>query len=81
MPFKSSHSCIGEVDWKKAIVNEKMNWKNISNLKGYEGPVFTQYAIDAVPTYVLVDPEGKIVFRYVNEIENIKQILKDIFKE
>ena len=68
-------------DWKKAIVDEKMNWKNISDLKGYEGPVFTQYAIDAVPTYILVNPEGKIVFRFVNEIENIKHILEDIFKE
>ncbi|MFZ1528907.1 MAG: TlpA disulfide reductase family protein [Ferruginibacter sp.] len=68
-------------DWKKAIDNEKMNWKNISDLKGYEGPVFTQYAIDAVPTYILINPEGKIVFRYVNEIENVKQILQDIFKE
>lgn len=74
----------GDMDskvWKKAIVDEKLNWKNISDLKGYEGPSFTQYAIDAVPTYILVNPEGKIVFRYVNEIENVKKMLEDIFKE
>ncbi len=68
-------------EWKKAIDNEKMNWKNVSDLKGYQGPVFTQYVIDAVPTYILINPEGKIVFRYVNEIENVKHILEDIFKE
>lgn len=68
-------------DWKKAIIVEEMTWKNVSDLKGYGGSAFTQYAIDAVPTYILVDPDGRIVFRYVNEIENVKQALENIFKK
>jgi thiol-disulfide isomerase/thioredoxin len=68
------------IDWKTAIDTEQMNWKNISDLKGYEGPVFSQYAIVAVPTYILVNPEGRIVFRYVSAIEKVRQAIEDILK-
>ena len=66
--------------WKDAIVSEKMNWITLTDLKGYGGKAFVNYALDAVPTYVLINPEGYIVFRYVNKMEKVIQSIDEILK-
>lgn len=47
--------------WKKAIVEHKMSWPQISDLKGWKSVAAEQYGIRAIPFTLLVDQQGKIV--------------------
>lgn len=47
--------------WLKAIVDDKLNWTHISDLKFWQSEVVPMYQIEGIPFNVLVDPEGKIV--------------------
>lgn len=57
-----------------------MNWLNVSDLKGVNSEVAIEYGITAYPTYILIDPSGKIIMRTENEIEKIEGELQGIFK-
>jgi len=47
--------------WMKAIQKDGLNWKNISDLKGWQSAVVPVYGIEGIPYNVLLDPEGKIL--------------------
>ena len=47
--------------WLKAIKADKLNWKHISDLKGWESEAVSLYHFDGIPYNVLVDPTGKII--------------------
>ena len=47
--------------WVKAIVDDKLNWTHISDLKFWQSEVVPMYQIEGIPFNVLVDPEGEIV--------------------
>ena len=47
--------------WLKAIEKDKLTWKHVSDLKGWENEVARMYGIQGVPTNFLVDKTGKIV--------------------
>lgn len=47
--------------WIKAIADDKLEWINVSDLKGWKNEVSMDYGIKAVPSNFLVDPEGKII--------------------
>ena len=47
--------------WLKAIKDDNLNWKQISDLKGWYSAAAPLYGFDAIPYNVLVDPEGKII--------------------
>lgn len=51
-----------EKKWKKAISANKLNWLQVSDLKGFHGlvPTYCKIAI-GIPQYVLVDKNGKII--------------------
>lgn len=48
-------------EWLKAIVDDKMNWVNLSNLEGFKSEAALEYHIRFIPTNFLINPEGKIV--------------------
>ncbi|MDX1830519.1 MAG: TlpA disulfide reductase family protein [Lutibacter sp.] len=48
-------------DWKKASKKDKINWVNISNLKGFRDPLSVQYNIQSIPTSFLINQYGVIV--------------------
>ncbi|WP_257666320.1 TlpA disulfide reductase family protein [Parapedobacter tibetensis] len=50
-------------NWKKAIREDGMPWAQLSDLKGWENEVSTYYGISAIPSTLLVDPQGKIIAR------------------
>lgn len=50
-------------DWIKAIRQDNLTWTNISDLKWWDNAIAKKYAIDRVPTNLLLDPEGKIIFK------------------
>ncbi len=47
--------------WKKAIIDLKMPWVHLSDLKGWKTVAAETYGINSIPASILVDPEGKIV--------------------
>lgn len=50
--------------WKKSIREEGLEWLQLNDAHSPEGQsVQKMYAIDGVPTCVLIDPEGKILYK------------------
>ena len=52
-------------DWRRAVAEDALLWANVNageKIKGQDN-VGDTYAIRSVPTTLLLDPEGKIVYR------------------
>lgn len=47
--------------WLKAIQDDGLAWKQISDLKFWNSEAATMYHIEAIPYNVLIDPQGKII--------------------
>jgi peroxiredoxin len=48
-------------DWLKAIKDDGLVWKQISDLKFWNSEAATLYGVEAIPYNVLIDPKGKII--------------------
>lgn len=57
--------------WIAASQKHELPWKLVLDTEG-EGSVAEKYGIIAAPTYVLIDPEGKIVNWNLGELETIE---------
>ncbi|MCC7378945.1 MAG: AhpC/TSA family protein [Chitinophagaceae bacterium] len=51
----------GAAKWKKAIVDDGLVWKQVSDLQGWKNSTSDQYYIKAIPSNLLLDKEGKII--------------------
>ncbi len=51
----------GTAKWKKAIVDDGLIWKQVSDLQGWKNATSEQYYIKAIPSNLLLDKEGRIV--------------------
>ena len=62
-------------DWMKAIKKDKLNWKHISDLKGWQSATVGLYGFDGIPYNVLIDPQGKILATELrgSDLENFLQ--------
>jgi len=47
--------------WKKAILEDKMPWTQLSDLKGEKNELINYYGIVGIPSNILVDPDGVVV--------------------
>lgn len=47
--------------WLKAIKDDGLDWKQISDLKFWNSEAATLYHVEAIPFNVLIDPTGKII--------------------
>lgn len=47
--------------WKKAVMDDKMPWAQVSDLKGFKNEVSSYYGIQAIPSTLLINPEGIII--------------------
>ena len=47
--------------WLEAIKEDNLNWKHISDLKGWKSEASGLYGVEGIPYNVLVDPSGKII--------------------
>jgi peroxiredoxin len=70
--------------WVKAIENDKLPWKHVSSLVGWQCPVAKlfglQHLMTGVPYSVLLDKEGRLC-GYNLRGEELDNKLKDIFGE
>ena len=47
--------------WQRAVARDSLTWTQVSDLKGWQSPIAAQYGIQAIPSNVLIDPDGKII--------------------
>ncbi|MEO6683751.1 MAG: TlpA disulfide reductase family protein [Ginsengibacter sp.] len=47
--------------WLKAIKEDNLNWKQVSDLKYWNSDAAALYNVQAIPYNVLVDPQGKVI--------------------
>ncbi|MBW4889695.1 AhpC/TSA family protein [Mucilaginibacter sp. HMF5004] len=65
------------VKWKKHIRENKLDWINVSEgVNWQDSKIASQYAVNAVPVYLIVDKQGKIIYNgpemndvYYNNLE------------
>ncbi|MBC7536648.1 MAG: TlpA family protein disulfide reductase [Ferruginibacter sp.] len=47
--------------WLNAIKNDKLEWKQVSDLKQWSSAAVALYGFEGIPYNVLIDPSGKII--------------------
>ena len=47
--------------WVKAIEDDGLEWKHVSDLKYFNSAAAALYSVNAIPATYLIDPEGKII--------------------
>ena len=57
-----------------------MPWTQLSDLKGWYNEVSTYYGIQAIPSSLLIDPQGKIIAKSLRG-EALNQKLAELFGE
>lgn len=55
--------------WQQAITADGMDWPQISDLKGDDSPNAGTWGIKSIPTYYLLDGNGKIIARVAEFVE------------
>ena len=61
--------------WKNAAKKNELPWQLVLDTEG-EGSVAELYGIVAAPTYVLIDPAGKVIQWYIGEHETIREFFQ-----
>ena len=49
--------------WRKAVSQDQLPWTQVSDLKGWDSPAAQLYGVLAVPTTVLIAPDGRVLER------------------
>lgn len=65
--------------WKGAIVNDKLSWTQVSNLKEMKDPIAIQYGVTQIPTTFVLDANGKIVAKDLYG-EDLKEKIKELLE-
>lgn len=60
--------------WTESIAQFALPWKNVSDLKFWDNEGAKLYAINSIPTTVLIDKNGKVIGRNL-ELEKIQELL------
>jgi len=47
--------------WKAAIQHDKLKWKHVSGLKGWDDPYVKIYGVGGIPDNFLLDKNGKVI--------------------
>lgn len=67
-----------EENWKQAIKEDQLPWRQVSDLEGFQGRLPVEYGIKAIPCTFLIDPEGVIIGRYLRGealVEKLREVL------
>ena len=66
--------------WKKAIVDDELNWAQMSDLKGWGSAAGKIYMINSIPSNILIDPDGTIIEKNLRG-EALRTKLAELFGE
>ncbi len=64
--------------WLRGIEEDHITWIQVSDLRFWSSPVVSLYNVERIPFSVLVDPEGKVLYKG-KDLERIRQILSSAF--
>lgn len=64
--------------WLKAIEDDKLSWKQVGDMKGWDNEAGLLYEVKAIPMNFLINPEGKIIAKYLRG-EELSKKLETIF--
>lgn len=64
--------------WIKAIHDDNLSWHHVSDLSGWSNETVALYAVNSIPSSVLLDPNGVIIARNLKE-EALHNKLEEIF--
>lgn len=65
--------------WKQAVKEDEMTWTQILNNEGKEEcDLLKLYNITSFPTKILIDPEGKILARFVGALADPAELLETL---
>jgi peroxiredoxin len=57
--------------WEIETKRDSITWINLSDGKGTFGGAFSTYGIEAFPTYILIDPQGRLIERWIGSESEI----------
>lgn len=63
--------------WLKAVEDDKLEWTQVSDLKGWENEVSLLYGVRGIPQNYLIDPNGKIIGKNLKG-EELHRILEKL---
>ena len=61
-------------DWLKAIKDDNMTWKHVSDLKGWGSAIARLYQVKAIPQTFLLDAENHIIAKNLRGADLQKKI-------
>jgi peroxiredoxin len=70
---------LDKATWQKSIREYKMNWVNLSELKGDQDKVILTYGVNYYPANYLINPQGVIIAKDLRG-EQLQKKLEEIFK-
>ncbi|QCE42382.1 peroxiredoxin family protein [Psychroserpens sp. NJDZ02] len=53
--------------WINAIAQDKLTWKHVSNLQGWQEPIAVAYGVHAIPATYILDGDGKVIAKNLRE--------------
>jgi len=56
-------------DWMKAVVADKITWRQAGEFKRFDGATVKQYKVEAIPSNFIIDPKGIIVAKNITGAE------------
>ncbi len=65
--------------WLKAIKDDGLAWKQISDLKFWNSAAATLYQVEGIPFNVLIDPQGKIIGKELRG-QDLHNMLSEVLK-
>lgn len=66
--------------WKKAIVDDELNWAQMSDLNGWGSAAGKIYMINSIPSNILIDPDGVIIEKNLRG-EALRNKMAELFGE
>ncbi len=67
-------------EWVEALRNETVSGVNVSNLKLWNCSAAAAYGVNTAPVMILIDPQGRIVYRSSNVVE-LRALLSNIYRK
>ncbi len=65
-------------DWTKAIMEDKLTWVHVSDLKFWSSEAAAKYKVESIPATFLLDKEGKIIAKNLRG-EELNAFVKKLF--
>ncbi len=65
--------------WLEAIKSDGLEWKHVSDLKGWENAVARQYGVTSIPFSLILDPDGKVIAKNLRG-EDLKAFLQELLR-